>query len=62
MGKRGQFSDGIFLDNGNDFEGSDMCNDRVETFCENNINDQLDGSVCHLPEIDEECCDCWCNT
>ena len=52
MGKRRQVSDVISLENGNDFDGNDICNDWAEAFCENNINDQLDGSVCHLSEMD----------
>ena len=32
-----------------------MCNDWVETFCEYNIDDQLNGSIFHLSEMDEEC-------
>ena len=52
--KRGNFSDGISPAKGNDFEGNDMCNDWVESFCEYYINDQLDGSVCHLAEMDEK--------
>ena len=37
--KRWHFSDGISLNNGNDFEENDMCNDLAETFCEYNIDD-----------------------
>ena len=55
ISKRGYFSDGISLDNGNDLEENDMCNDWVENFCEYSIDKQLDGSVCHLFEMDEEC-------
>ena len=55
MGKRGHFSDDTYLDNGNDFKENDMCHDLVDVFCEYNMNDQLDGSVCHLSEMDEEC-------
>ena len=43
--KRGHFSDDVFLENGNDFEGNDRCNYWVETFCEYRIHVQLDGSV-----------------
>ena len=55
MGRRGHFSDGISLENGDDFEGNDIFNYWVETFCEYNIDDQLDGFVRHLSRIDEEC-------
>ena len=54
MDKRGHFSDDISLDSGNDFEGNDTCNEWVETFYEYNIDNQLDGSVCHLSEKDEK--------
>ena len=54
MGKRKHFSDGISLEIGNDIEVYDICNDWMETFCEYDIDDQLDGSVCHVSEIDEE--------
>ena len=53
MGKEGHLSDNISLENGNDVKGNDICNDWAETFCEYNIDDQLDGSVCHLSEMDE---------
>ena len=55
MGKRGHFSDGISLQIGNDIERNDTCNDGIETFCEYDIDDKLDRSVCHLSEMDEEC-------
>ena len=55
MGERGLFTDDISLENGNGFEGNDMCSDWVEIFCEYNIDDRLDGSICHLSEMDEEC-------
>ena len=55
IGKKGHFSEGISLENGNDFEGNVMCNDWAELFCEYNIHVQLDGSVCHLSKMDEEC-------
>ena len=37
-----------------DIEGNDTCNDWSGKFCEYDIDDQLDGTVCHLSEIDEE--------
>ena len=55
MGKRGNFRDGISLEIGNDIEGNDICCDWMETFCECNIDDQLNGSVFHLSEMGEEC-------
>ena len=55
IGKKGHFSDDVFLEIGNDIEGNDICNDWMEMFCECDIDDQLDGSVCHLLEIGEEC-------
>ena len=55
VGKRGHFSNDISLENGNDFEGNDMCNDWAEIFCEYNIGHHFDGSICHLSEMDEEC-------
>ena len=54
MGKRGHFSDGIYLELGNDIKGNDMCNDWMETFHEYGIDDQLDGSVRHFLENNEE--------
>ena len=48
IGKRGHFGDGISLENGYDIEWNDICNDWMQTFCEYNIDDQLDGPVCHL--------------
>ena len=53
MVKAGHFSDGISLENGNDFDKNNICNDWTETFCEYNIEYKLDGSVCHLSEMDE---------
>ena len=55
MGKRGHFSDGMSLKIGSDIEINDICNYWMETFCEYSIDDQLDGSVCHLSEKGEEC-------
>ena len=55
VGKRGHFRDDISLENGNDFEGNEMYNDWVETFSEYNIDDQLDGSIGHVSEMNEEC-------
>ena len=54
IGERMHFSDGISLENGNEFEGNNICNDWAATFCEHDIDDQLDGSVCHLSEMDEQ--------
>ena len=55
VGNRVHFSDDIFLDIGNDIEEDDICNDWTEPFCNYVTCDQLDGSVCHLSENDEEC-------
>ena len=47
-GKRAHFKDGIPLEKANIFDRNDMCNDLGETFCDYNIDDQLDVPVCHL--------------
>ena len=54
VGKRGHLSNDISLEIGNDFGGNDMVNDWAETFCEYNIDNQLNGPICHLSETDKE--------
>ena len=43
------------LDIGNDIEGNNMCNDWTVIFCKYVMDDLLNGSFCHLSEIDDEC-------
>ena len=47
-------NDSIFSETSDYLEGNDISNDWLGVFYEYDINDQLDGSVCHLSEIDEE--------
>ena len=37
-----------------DIEGNEIASDWTEMFCEYNIDDQLDGSLCYLSQSDEE--------
>ena len=54
MGKQGHFHDGISLEIGDEIEKKDIFNDWMSLFCENNVDDELDGYVCHLLVIGED--------
>ena len=58
MGKSGHFSDRISFEIGYIITVNHICNDWTERFCEYDMDDQLDGSVCHLPDFNEECSCC----
>ena len=54
MDNMGQKNGSISAEISDDIEGNDIVNYWSGTFCEYDIDDQLDVSVCHLSEIDEE--------
>ena len=54
MGNMGNKNGSIFAEIRDDIEGNDLNNHWSGTFCEHDIDDQLDGSASHLSKIDQE--------